>query len=210
MIRILIADDHAIVRQGLKQIVADSPDMVVAGEAEDGWETLNMALNNEYDVVLLDLSMPNRSGLEVLKELKSQKPEIKILVLSMYSEEQYAVRVLKAGAAGYLTKKSAPEELVKAVRQVSLGRKFVSSSLAEKLAYELETGAKKELHHALSDREYQVMRMIASGKNTKEIASELLLSVKTINTYRSRTLEKLKLRNNVELTLYAIQNKLID
>lgn len=210
MIKILIADDHAIVREGLKQIVADIPDMVVVDEASSGQEVLNKVWKNDHDVVLLDIAMPGRSGLDILGELKSQKPEIPVLVLSMYPEEQYAVRVLKAGASGYLTKESVPEELIAAIRKVSLGGKYVSSSLAEKLAFDLTTGAEKPLHQALSDREYQVMCMIASGKRVKEIAEELFLSVKTVNTYHSRVLGKMKLKSNAELTHYAIRNRLVD
>lgn len=209
MIRILVADDHAIVRDGLKQIVSDTPDMVVAAEASNGQEALNKALKDDYDVVLLDITMPDRSGLDILKEIKSQKPELPILILSIHPEEQYAVRALKAGAAGYLTKESAPEELIRAMLRVSGGGKYVTSSLAEKLASVLKTGAEEPLHQSLSDREYQVLCMIASGKPVKQIANELLLSTKTINTYRSRILRKLNMNNNMELTRYAIQNQLV-
>ena len=209
MIRILVADDHAVVRNGLKQIVGDTPDMVVVAEATNGQETLNKALENDYDVVLLDITMPDRSGLDILKEIKSQKPELPVLILSMHPEEQYAVRALKAGAAGYLTKESAPEELIRAMRKVSCGGKYITSSLAEKLASFLETGAEKSLHQALSDREYQVLCMIASGKRVKQIAEELLLSAKTVSTYRSRVLRKMNMNNNIELTHYAIQNQLV-
>ena len=210
MMKILVADDHAIVRQGLKQIVADTPDIVVAGEASSGQEVLDKVLRNDYDLVLLDITMPGRSGLDILKELKSQKPEIHVLVLSMHPEEQYAIRVLKAGASGYLTKESAPEELITAIRKVSAGGKYVSSSLGEKLAFYLTTQAEKQLHQTLSNREYQVMCMIASGKTVKEIAEELFLSVKTVSTYRSRVLEKMKMNSNAKLTHYAIKNRLVD
>jgi two-component system invasion response regulator UvrY len=209
MIRILVADDHAIVRNGLKQIVSDTTDMIVAGEASNGREALNKALEEDYDVVLLDITMPDRSGLDVLKEIKSQKPELPVLILSIHPEEQYAVRALKAGAAGYLTKESAPEELIRAMQKVSSGDKYVTSSLAEKLASFLKTGAEKPLHQALSDREYEVFCMIVSGKRVKQIADELLLSTKTISTYRSRILRKMNMSNNVELTRYAIQNQLV-
>ena len=209
MIRILVADDHAIVRDGLKQIVSDTSDMVVAAEASNGREALNKALEDDYDVVLLDITMPDRSGLDILKEIKSQKPELPVLILSMHPEEQYAVRALKAGAAGYLTKESAPEELIRAMRRVSGGGKYVTSSLAEKLASVLKTGAEKPLHQTLSDREYQLLCMIASGKRVKQIANELLLSAKTISTYRSRVLRKMNMNNNIELTRYAIQNQLV-
>jgi len=209
MIRILVADDHAVVRNGLKQIVGDTPDMVIAAEAINGQEALNKALKDDYDIVLLDITMPDRSGLDILKEIKSQKPKLPVLILSMHPEEQYAVRALKAGAAGYLTKESAPEELIRAMRRVSGGGKYVTSSLAEKLASVLETGAEKPLHQILSDREYQVLCMIASGKSVKQIANELLLSAKTISTYRSRLLRKMNMNNNIELTRYAIQNQLV-
>ncbi len=209
MIRILVADDHAIVRDGLKQIVSDTSDMVVAAEASNGQEALSKALKDDYDVVLLDITMPDSSGLDILKEIKSQKPELPVLILSIHPEEQYAVRALKAGAAGYLTKESAPEELIRAMRSVSAGGKYVTSSLAEKLASVLRTGAEEPLHQSLSDREYQILCMIASGKSVKQIADELLLSIKTISTYRARLLRKMNMNNNIELTRYAIQNQLV-
>jgi len=210
MIRILIADDHTIVREGLKQILAETPDMVVADEARNGQEVFAKVSKNEYDVVLLDISMPGRSGLEVLKQLKGEHPKLPILILSMYSEEQYAMRALRAGASGYMTKESAPDELIEAIRKVSQGRKYVSPSLAEKLAVSLELGEEKPPHEMLSDREYQVMCMIASGKTIKEIAEELSLSVKTISTYRSRILEKLNFKTNAAITHYAVQNRLVE
>jgi two-component system invasion response regulator UvrY len=210
MIKILIADDHTIVREGLKQIVAETADMMVADEASSGHEVLDKVWNNEYDVVVLDISMPGRDGVDILKQLKSKKPHLPVLVLSMHPEEQYAVRVLKAGAAGYLTKESAPDELITAIRRVSRGRKYVSSFLAEKLAFDLERDTQKPLHETLSDREYQVMCMIASGKRAKEIAEELYLSVKTVSTYRSRILEKMKMKNNAELMHYAIKHELVE
>jgi len=210
MIKILVADDHVIVRQGLKQIVADTHDIVVAGEASDGHEVLGQVLKNDYDVVLLDITMPGRSGVDILKELKSRKPDLPVLVLSVHPEEQYAVRLLKAGAAGYLPKECVSEELIAAIRKVSLGGKYVSPYMAEKLAFDLETGAEKLPHQALSDREYQVMCMIASGKTVKEIAEELLLSTKTISTYRTRILLKMRMKNNAELIRYAIENRLLN
>ena len=209
MIKILIADDHAVVREGLKQIIAESPDMVVAGEASDGREVLEKVLKDDYDVVVLDITMPGINGLDVLKQLKILRPDIHVLVLSMHPEDQYAVRVLKAGASGYLSKESAPDELITSLRKVSTGRKYVSSSLAEKLAFDLETDHEKPLHETLSDREYQVLGMIASGKTVKGIAEELCLSEKTISTYRSRVLEKMNMENNVELTHYAIKHGLV-
>ncbi|MDZ7260622.1 MAG: response regulator transcription factor [candidate division KSB1 bacterium] len=210
MIKVLIADDHAIVREGLKRILSETSDMVVADEASTGQEVLDKVWENDYDVVVLDISMPGRSGLDILKQLKSEKPELPVLVLSVHPEEQYAVRVLRAGAAGYLTKESAPDELIAAIRKVSLGRKYVSTSLAEKLAFDLERDAGKPLHETLSDREYQVMCMIAKGKTVKEIAEELSLSVKTISTYRARILEKMNMKTNAQLTHYALQNRLVD
>ncbi|ABC76668.1 response regulator [Syntrophus aciditrophicus] len=210
MIKILIADDHTIVREGLKQIVGDVGDMMVADEAGNGQEALQKIREKDYDVVLLDISMPGRSGLEVLKDIRAERPKLPVLILSMHSEEQYAVRALRAGASGYLTKASAPDELIGAIRKVSRGRKYVTASLAEKLALELDADIRKPPHEILSDREYQVMLMLASGKTVTEIAEELCLSVKTISTYRSRILEKMNMKKNAELTLYAVQNHLVD
>ena len=210
MLRILIADDHPIVRRGLRQTIAETSDMVVADEASNGWEVLSEVRASYYDVVLLDISMPGRSGVDILRELKNKRPRLPILILSIHPEEQYAVSALRAGASGYLTKESAPDELVAAIRKVSMGGKYVSSSLAEKLASDLETSDEQPAHKTLSDREYQVMCMVASGKTVTEIAQELSLSVKTISTYRSRILEKMKMKNNVELAYYAIKNRLVD
>jgi len=210
MIKILIADDHPIVRKGLKEIIEVTPDMMVGDEASNGQEALEKVRKNDFDVVLLDISMPGRSGLEILKELKSEKPELSVLILSMHPEEQYAVRVLKAGASGYLTKESAPDELIAAIRKASIGRKYISSSLGEKLAFDLEIDSEKPLHETLSDREYEVMRMIASGKTISEIAKKLFLSVKTISTYRSRILEKMRMKSSAELTHYALKNRLVE
>jgi DNA-binding NarL/FixJ family response regulator len=207
-IRILIADDHAIVREGLKQIVAETSDMVVSGEAAEGQQVLELIRQGEWDVVLLDIAMPGRGGIDTLRCLKQEKPRLPILVLSMYPEEQYAVRTLKSGADGYLTKESAPEELVSAIRKVSRGGKYVSASLAERLASQLAMDAAKPLHESLSDREYQVMLMIASGISVKEIAEKLSLSVKTISTNRSRILNKMGLKNNAEIIRYAINQGL--
>jgi DNA-binding NarL/FixJ family response regulator len=210
MIRALIADDHAVVRQGLRQILLETSDMVVTGEAANGPEALERARAGGYDVIVLDITMPGRSGFEVLKELRLEDPELPVLVLSMHSEEQFAVRLLKAGASGYLNKESAPEELVKAIRKVVSGGRYVSPRLAEKLAFEIDSGSDKLLHETLSDREFQVMRMMASGQTVKEIAAELALSVKTISTYRARILDKMNLHTNAELIHYAIQNQLIE
>jgi DNA-binding NarL/FixJ family response regulator len=210
MIKILIADDHPVVRKGLKDIIQATSDMTVSGEASKGQEVLENVKRIDFDVVVLDIAMPGRSGLDILKELKSEKPELPVLILSIHPEEQYAVRVLKAGASGYLTKDSAPDELITAIRKVSRGKKYISASLAEKLAYDLEIGAEKPLHETLSDREYEVMCLIASGKTVKEIAEQLFLSGKTISTYRSRILEKMKMRSSAELTHYAIKHELVD
>ena len=208
-IKILIADDHTLVREGIKQILAEMPEVTVTDEARNGQEVLQYVWDNDYDIVLLDITMPGRSGLDILKQLKSEKPALKILILSMHPEEQYAIRAFKAGAFGYLTKESSPTELIEAVRKVSIGKKYVSSSLAETLASHLEARSEKPLHYTLSDREYEVMCMIASGKTVKEIAGELTLSVKTISTYRARILEKMDMKNNAQLTHYTIQNRLI-
>lgn len=210
MLRILVADDHAVVREGLKQILSGMVGVTVSGEASDGVQALDQARKGDYDLVLLDIAMPGMSGLDVLKQLKSEKPDLPILMLSMYPEEQYAIRTLKAGASGYLAKESAPEELVAAVRKVCQGGKYVTSSLAEKLATYLKSDMERPPHERLSDREYQVVLMIASGKPVSEIANELSLSVKTISTNRSRALEKMGMKNNAEITHYAIKNGLVD
>ncbi len=209
MVKILIVDDHAIVREGLKQIVADTSGLAVTGEAASEQETLELIRKHDYDIVLLDIAMAGRGGLETLKQIKQEMPHLPVLMLSMYPEEQYAVRALKMGAAGYLTKLSAPEELIKAIKKISAGRKYISNSLAEKLAFDLEINTEKPLHEYLSDREFQVMCMIASGKTVKNIAEKLSLSVNTISTYRFRILEKMKMKNNSELIHYAIKNRLV-
>jgi DNA-binding NarL/FixJ family response regulator len=207
--RILVADDHAVVRAGIKQLVADYPGITVAGEARSGQEVLDNVSKNQYDVVLLDISMPDITGLDILKELKSRKPSLPVLMLTIHPEEQYAVRAFRAGASGYLTKGCTPDELIGALDRVSCGGKYVSSSLAERMAFNLGTDIDRLPHESLSDREYQVMCMLASGKKVKEIATELVLSIKTVATYRSRILSKMKFRNTVELTRYAILNDLL-
>jgi len=209
MIRVLIADDHAVVREGLKRIVAENADMEVAGEAGNGHEVLDFARRRECDLVLLDLAMPGKDGLDTLKELKLLRPHLPVLVLSVYPEEQYAVRLLRAGAAGYLTKESAPEELVAAIRKVSRGGRYVSEALAEQLAVLLGSGTDRPPHETLSDREFRVMVMLASGKTASEVAEALCLSVKTISTYRSRALRKMNMRNNAELSFYAVKHGLL-
>jgi DNA-binding NarL/FixJ family response regulator len=210
VIKVLIADDHAIVREGLKQILADTKDIVVAGHAENSNEAIRLTRDGDCDVLLLDISMPDRSGIEVLKQVKKETPKIAVLMLSMHREDQYAIRSLKAGASGYLNKQSAPAELVNAIRQVAGGRKYVSAALAQELANQINDDHETPLHETLSDREYQTLTMIASGKTVSDIAEELVLSVKTISMYRSRLLQKMKLRHNAELTHYAIKNRLVD
>jgi DNA-binding NarL/FixJ family response regulator len=209
MIRILVVDDHAIVREGLKQILGDVNDMAVLAEAGNGQEAMDQIHRQTFDVILMDISMPGRSGLEILKDIRNEHPKLPVLILSMHPEEQYAIRALRAGAAGYMNKSSAPDELIGAIRKVSAGRKYVSPSVAEKLAFELGSDPTRLPHELLSDREYQVMMMLAAGKSVSEIGEELCLSVKTISTYRSRIMEKMNLKKNAELTLYAVQNHLL-
>ncbi len=210
MIKILVVDDHAVVREGLKRIIAENQGMAVTGEAADGYEAMRLVKTEPCDVVLLDISMPNKNGLDVLKELHAESPRLPVLVLSMHGEDQYAIRVLRAGAAGYLTKDSAPAKLVQAIRKVVRGGKYVSSTLAERLVFDLGADSDKAPHEVLSDREYQVLCLISSGKTVTQIAGELALSVKTISTYRVRILEKLKMKNNAEITRYAIKEGLVD
>lgn len=210
MIRVLVADDHPIVREGVKQILSETNDIVVAQEASTGQEAIDLVWKNQYDVVLLDISMPGRDGLETLRELKSISPRTPVLILSIYPEEHYAVRVLRGGASGYVAKASATDDLISAIRRVASGGKYISPVVAERLTYELDKDSSRPPHEMLSDREYQVMRMIAAGKTVKEIAADLCLSIKTVSTYRVRIFEKLRITNNAALVLYAVQNKLID
>jgi DNA-binding NarL/FixJ family response regulator len=210
IIKVFIADDHAIVREGLKQILAETRDIVVAGEAENGLDAVKLFRKSECQVMLLDISMPDRSGIEVLKQIKKEKPELAVLMLSMHREDQYAIRSLKAGASGYLTKQSAPRELVTAIRQVAGGLKYISPALAQELANHVGEDHEAPPHDTLSDREYQTLTMIASGKTVGMIAKELSLSVKTVSEYRARLLVKMKLKNSAELTHYAIKNQLIE
>lgn len=210
MKRILIVDDHEVVREGVKRIFDEQPGAVVYGQAGSPAEALNLAREHEWDVVLLDLSLGGRSGLEVLKELKQIRPRLPVLILSMHSEEQYARRSFKAGAAGYITKDSPRAELVNAINRVIEGRRYVSSALAEGLVFDLERGAERPPHETLSDREFEVMRLLASGKTVSEIAEFLSLSDRTISTYRARILNKMFMRTTAELIHYAIQNKLVD
>lgn len=210
MIKVLIADDHPIVRQGLRQILSETADMEVAGEAVNAQDTLLKVRVGGWDVLVLDITMPDRSGFDILKELKHEQPHLPILVLSIHAEEQFAVRVLKAGAAGYLTKENAPAELVKAIRTVVGGEKYISRTMAEILAASLDTASSRPRHETLSDREFQVMQLIAGGKTLAEIAEELALSTKTVSTYRTRLLEKMNLKTNAEIIRYALENGLIE
>ncbi len=209
MIRVLIADDHAVVRAGVKQILADTADIQVVAEANNGQEAIGLARKGICDVVLLDLSMPGRGGLETLKELKDEMPRLPVLILTMHPEDQYAIRTIRAGASGYLTKQGVPDELITAIRTVSAGRRYITPAVAEKLADEVKHDADQPLHALLSNREYQILIMIAQGKTVSQIGSELNLSVKTISTYRARVLEKMEMRSNAELTHYAFQQQLV-
>ncbi|MDA8224856.1 MAG: response regulator transcription factor [Betaproteobacteria bacterium] len=208
-IRVYIVDDHAIVREGVKQILADTPDMVWAGDSDNGHEAIRMARQGGFDLLLLDISMPERSGIEVLKQIRKEVPEINVLILSMHREDQYAIRTLKAGASGYLNKQSAPDELVGAIREIVAGRKYISKEVAQALANQVSGDHQTAPHETLSDREYQTLTMIASGKCVSDIGKELNLSVKTVSMYRSRLLHKMKLKNNAELMHYAMRNKLV-
>ena len=209
MIRVLIVDDHAIVRRGLRELLSDEFRGAAFGEASNAQQAMEQIWKKEWDVALLDITLPGRSGLDFLKEVRAARPGLRVLVLSVHPEDQFAVRVLKAGAEGYLTKDSAPEELVNAIRKILAGGKYVSPTLAEKLALGLRRDSTHAPHETLSDREYQIMCCIASGKTVKEIAGELSLSPKTISTYRARILEKLGVKNNAEIIRYAIQNNLV-
>jgi len=209
-LKVIICDDHPIVREGLKNIIAKSGDISVQAEAGSGNELMEKMDQGRFDVVILDISLPGASGLDVLKLLQGSSPRPAVIVLSMHPEEQYAVRALKAGAAGYLEKASAPAELVSAIRKVARGGRYVSAALAERFAFGLGGNEKREAHESLSDREYQILLMIASGKGNKEIASELSVAPSTVGTYRSRVLEKLGLTNTAELIHYAVANHLVE
>jgi two-component system invasion response regulator UvrY len=210
MKKILIVDDHEVVRDGIKRIFDEQPGTASFGEASTAPEALRLVRDEDWDVVVLDLSLGSRSGLEVLKELKQMRPRLPVLILSMHSEEQYARRAFKAGAAGYITKDSPRAELVKAITKVIEGRRYISPALTEKLVVDLERGTDRPPHETLSDREFEVMQLIASGKTVSEIANLLSLSDKTISTFRARLLEKMRIKTNAELTHYAIQNKLVE
>ena len=209
-IRVLIADDHAIIRQGLKQILSDTEDLEVVAEADGGVKALQVLRNTQCDVVLMDVSMPDRNGIDTLKLVKKEFPRLPVLILSMHPEEQYAVRALRAGAAGYLSKQGAPEQLVTAIRQVAAGKKYVSAAVAEELANAIGEDVERPPHEKLSDREYQTLCMISSGKTLTQIAEQLNLSVKTVSVYRARLLEKMKLRKNAELTHYGLKHGLVE
>ncbi|MCX7879999.1 MAG: response regulator transcription factor [Ignavibacteria bacterium] len=209
MIKIIIADDHAVVRTGLKQIIEQDIGLRVTGEASSGFELVEKISEGQYDVVILDISMPGKDGLATLKEIKKINPKLPVLIFTVYPEDQYAIRLLKAGASGYLNKECEPEKLIEAIYKVASGRKYVSEHLAELLASKLEETNSTPLHEQLSDREYQVMCLIASGKTIKEIAKELDLSANTVSTYRIRILEKMGFKNNAEITHYAIKNGLV-
>ncbi len=209
MLKIIIADDHGIFREGLKQVIAGTANMTVADEAADGTELLAKLRTNDYDLVILDISLPGRSGLEILTEIKGIRPKLPVLILSMHPEEQYALRALKSGASGYLTKGSSSQELIEALQKIALGKKYVSASMAEMLASRIGSDSDGALHERLSDREFQVMRMIAAGVTPRKIAAELLVGIKTVNTYRVRVLQKMEMKCNADLTRYAIQHKLM-
>lgn len=210
MIRVLLADDHKIVRAGLKELLSETGDIAVAGEANDGTEALARIREGEYDVAVLDMSMPGRSGIDLIRQVKQEKPRLPILVLSMHSEEQYAVRALKAGASGYLTKESAADQLVTAIRRIAAGGAFVTPETAQRLALDLNGAAATAPHTLLSDREFQVFRFIAGGKTVSDIAKQLSLSVKTISTHKTRIMRKMGLANQTELIRYAIEHRLLD
>lgn len=212
MIKIFVLDDHAIIREGLQRIVSKTDDMRIVGEATSGKEIINEASKSDWDadIVLLDITLPGRSGIEVMRQLKVMRPHLRFLVLSIHPEDQYAVRALRSGASGYMTKDSAPEELIGAIRTIYSGGKYVSPSLTEKLVSYLRKDRDRPLHETLSNREFQVMCMIASGKTVTEIAKELALSVKTVSAYRTKVMEKMNMKTNAQLTLYVLQRQLTD
>jgi DNA-binding NarL/FixJ family response regulator len=209
MTRALIVDDHTITRAGLRRILSDTAQQIIVGEAANGAEAVELVMSQQWDIVMLDISLPDRSGLEVLKVIKKARPALPVLVLSMYPVDQYALRVLRAGGAGYLTKESAPDQLLEAVRRVISGMRYITPEVAECIAQDWNRNPVQSAHETLSDREFEVMRLIASGKSVGDIAKDLSLSVKTISTYRTRVLQKLQLRHNAELTHYAVINNLI-
>ena len=210
MIRIVLADDHTIVREGLKQLLSAASDLSVVGEAQNGHEVLERVRSLDFEVLLLDMSMPGRSGIELIKQVHAEKPALRVLVLSMHQEQQYAVRAIRAGAAGYLTKDSASAQLVSAIRKVAGGGAFITDAVAQQLAFGAMPSAEALPHQALSDREFQVFRELAAGKAVSDIAAELHLSVKTVSTHKARIMEKMSLANPAELIRYAIHHRLVD
>jgi DNA-binding NarL/FixJ family response regulator len=209
-VRIVLADDHAIVREGLKRLVGDVDDFEVAGEAADGTEVMRIVRGTDFDVLVLDLSMPGRSGMELIKLVKAEKPRLRILVLSMHQEMQYAVRAIKSGASGYLTKESAPAQLEQAIRKIAAGGAYISAEVAEQLALGAMPGSDALPHQSLSDREFEVFRLLVSGEAVSDIAAKLSLSVKTVSTHKSNLLQKLGLANQTELVRYALKHGLAD
>jgi two-component system invasion response regulator UvrY len=209
MLKVLIADDHAVVRRGLKQILLEGFPTALVQEVTDAEEMVKKILQESWDLIISDLSMPGRSGLEALQQIKQLRPKVPVLILSIHPEEQYAIRALRAGASGYLNKGMASEELVLAVQKVLLGKKYITANIAEKLASVLDKNINKPLHESLSDREFSVLKLLASGKSVSEIAESMFLSVTTVSTYRTRILVKMGLKNNADLTLYALENKLL-
>lgn len=210
MIRVLLADDHAMVRSGLKEILADTEDISVTGEATNGHEALAQVRAHEFDVAVLDMTMPGRSGIELIRQVKEAKPRLRVLVLTMHKEEQYAVRALRAGASGYLTKESAADQLVTAIRRIAAGGAYVSPETAERLVLDAGHASDAPPHNLLSDREFQVFQMIAKGAAVGEIAKQLSLSVKTVSTHKTRIMEKMGLANQAEIIRYALENRLLD
>lgn len=210
MIRVVIADDHTIVREGLKQILRADPELAIAGEARDGAEAIDCVRRLDFDVLLLDMSMPKKSGIELIKQIKNERPKLRILVLSMHEEQQYAVRAIKSGASGYLTKESAPAQLISAIRKVAAGGAFISAAVAEQLALGAMPQTDGPPHTALSDREYEVFQLLVAGKTVSDIASQLNLSVKTVSTHKARLMEKMGMTNHAELIRYALAHRLVD
>jgi two-component system invasion response regulator UvrY len=208
--KILIVDDHSVVRQGIKQIITDMDTPVEVGEAGNGSDAIRLLRDGVWDMVLLDINLPGKNGIEVLKQIKAEWKKLPVLMLSMYSEDQYAMRAIRSGASGYMTKETAPDELLNAIGKVTRGGRYISAAVAEKLVFDQDEGGDEMPHHELSDREYEVLRLIASGNTVSEIADQLALSVKTISTYRSRILEKMKMKHNAELTHYAIKHELVE
>jgi two-component system invasion response regulator UvrY len=210
VIKVLVADDHAIVRRGLRQILTETPDILVGAEAASASEVRALVQQQRFSVLLLDISLPGASGLELLADVRKERPELPVLILTVHSEDQYAVRAIRSGAAGFLTKESAPERLIEAVRKVASGGRYVSEGLAERLASALAGDSKGQPHERLSDREFEILKMLASGRTVSEVAHDLSLSVKTVSTHRTRLLKKMEMKTNAELTSYAVRNHLVE